>query len=223
MSSFYAELAVAGSTYPLRQCQFGFAQATDARGRVVAKVRHGQLHLTLDVPDNNLLLAWASTAHKRLAGHITFFEADRRTARETVSFEAGQCVRYQESFEAGNAEAGAYVCQLVIAAEKLVLTPGGAPGAFVPAAAREYTNKHLSNMVPALATVKRWNGGAGPDGMGDTIGKFSGRQFDPDNCGGPIINASWQEVAINAEGIAKVQTHVSRYGEDPDNDAIAAS
>jgi hypothetical protein len=50
MSSFYAELEIAGSTYPLRKCQFEFEQATDGRGRVVAKVRHGQLHLTLDVP-----------------------------------------------------------------------------------------------------------------------------------------------------------------------------
>ena len=140
MSSFYAELEVAGSTYPLRQCQFGFEQATDARGRVVAKVRPGQLHLTLDVPDNDQLLAWASTAHKLLAGHVTFFEADRRTARETVSWEAGQCVRYQESFAAGDVGVGAYVCQLVIAATELVLTPGSAPGAFVPAAAREYAS-----------------------------------------------------------------------------------
>jgi hypothetical protein len=50
MSSFYAELEIAGSTYPLRKCQFEFEQATNGRGRVVAKVRHGQLHLTLDVP-----------------------------------------------------------------------------------------------------------------------------------------------------------------------------
>ena len=33
MSSFYAELVVAGKTYPVRQCQFGFTQATDQRGR----------------------------------------------------------------------------------------------------------------------------------------------------------------------------------------------
>lgn len=85
MSSFYAELEVAGSTYPLRQCQFGFEQTTYARGRVVAKVRHGQLHLTLNVPPDDLLLDWANTAHKLLAG----FDTGPPTARETVSF-AGQ-------------------------------------------------------------------------------------------------------------------------------------
>jgi hypothetical protein len=94
MSSFYGELEVAGSSYPLRLCQFEFEQATDSRGRVVAKVRHGQLHLTLDVPHDDQLLNWANTPHKLLAGHVTFFDTGRRTARETVSFAAGQCVRY---------------------------------------------------------------------------------------------------------------------------------
>lgn len=148
MSSFYAELDVAGNTYPLRQCQFEFEQATDARGRVVAKVRHGQVHLTLDVPDNDLLLDWANTAHKLLAGHVTFFDTGRRTARETVSFAAGQCVSYQESFTAGDASNGAYVCQLVIATSALVLTPGGAPGAFVAPAARAY-----ATAAPAIAAA----------------------------------------------------------------------
>ena len=86
----------------MRQCQFGFDQATDARGRVVAKVRHGLLHLTLDVPDDGVLLDWANTAHKPLPGHVTFFEANQRTARATVSFAAGQCVGYHEIFEAGD-------------------------------------------------------------------------------------------------------------------------
>ena len=56
----------------------------EMRGAGVAKVRHGQLCLTLDVPHNDLLLDWANTAHKLLAGHITFFDTGRRTARETV-------------------------------------------------------------------------------------------------------------------------------------------
>lgn len=154
MSSFYAELEVAGNTYPLRQCQFEFEQATDPRGRVVAKVRHGQLHLTLDVPHNDLLLDWANTAHKLLAGHITFFDTGRRTARETVSFTAGQCVSYQESFTAGDAGEGAYVCQLIIAtAEKLVLAPGGPAGAFVAPAAREHAAPVLAAVATAAASI----------------------------------------------------------------------
>jgi hypothetical protein len=103
---------------PLRQCQFEFTQATDQRGRAAVVLeegdvaRHGLLHLTLDVPADDQLLDWANTVHKPLAGHVTFFEDDRRTARETVRFAAGQCVSYHESFVAGDGEAGAYVCQL---------------------------------------------------------------------------------------------------------------
>ena len=51
-------------------------------------MRHGLLHLTLDVPDADLLLDWAHAAHKPLGGHVTFFETNRQTARETVSFTA---------------------------------------------------------------------------------------------------------------------------------------
>lgn len=78
--------------------------------------------------------------------------------------------------------------------------------------------------VPGVValTPTKWKGGAGPDGMGDTIGKFSGRKFDPENCGGPIINAVWQHVEIDEKGISKVLTHISRYGEDPENEAMLA-
>jgi hypothetical protein len=109
MSSFYAELVIAGHTYPVRQCEFGFSQATDGRGRVQAKVRHGLLHLTLDVPTDNQLLGWAQAAHKPLAGHVTFFETNQRTARETVRFAAGQCVGYDEVFESGAAGDGLFL------------------------------------------------------------------------------------------------------------------
>jgi hypothetical protein len=136
MSSFYAELTVDGQMpYPLRQCQFGFTQATDPRGRAAAKVRHGLLHLTLDVPSDDQLLDWANTIYKPLTGYVTFFEDDRKTPRETVSFAAGQCVSYHESFVAGDGQAGAYVCQLIITSAGLTLAPGGAPQAFVPPAA----------------------------------------------------------------------------------------
>lgn len=50
MGSFYAELHVAGHAFPVRRADFSVHQDTDHRGRVVGKVRHGPLHLTLDVP-----------------------------------------------------------------------------------------------------------------------------------------------------------------------------
>ena len=90
MASFYAELEVSGRTYPVRSCQFEFTQATGERGRVVAKVRHELVHVALDVPNDDVLLDWANTAHKPLAGHVTFFETDQRTARETLNWVAGQ-------------------------------------------------------------------------------------------------------------------------------------
>lgn len=138
MASFSAELTVAGHTYPVRRCEFGFSQATDARGRVQAKVRHGLLHLTLDVPDHDQLLAWAQAAHKPLSGHVTFFETNRQAARETVSFAAGQCVGYEEVFVSGAGGDGAYVCQLTLTSAGLTLAPGGPAGAFVAPAAREH-------------------------------------------------------------------------------------
>ena len=147
MASFHAELEISGTTYSVRSCSFEFTQATNERGRVMAKVRHGLVHVTLDVPDDALLLAWGTTAHQPLAGHVTFFETGGRTARETLAWEAGECVGYHETFAAGDGAAGAYVCQLVIAAPKLVLTPGGPARPLVAATPRDYATA----LPPALA------------------------------------------------------------------------
>lgn len=57
MASFYAELELRGRTYPLRTGTYAFTQATNERGRAAAKVRHGQLRLALDVPDDDALLS----------------------------------------------------------------------------------------------------------------------------------------------------------------------
>lgn len=149
MASFHAELEVGGRTYPVRTCSFDFTQATNEHGRVAAKVRHGLLHLTLDVPDDGLLLDWGTAAHKPLDGHITFFETDRRTARETVSFAAGACVGYHEAFAGGDAGAGAYVCQLTIAAARLVLTPGGPARPLATPPPRDYATKSAAAALPA--------------------------------------------------------------------------
>ena len=125
MGSFYAELQVGGRGYPVRHCSYHFTQATDERGRVSAKVRHGLVQLTLDVPDDDFLLSWAAAPHKPLPGQVVFFDARGGPARETLAWEAGECVGYQEEFLSGSIEAGAYVCHLTIAAPKLRLLPGG--------------------------------------------------------------------------------------------------
>lgn len=130
MASFYAELHVAGYCYPVRVCTYSFSQATDARGRVVAKVRPGLIYVTLDVPNGDFLLVWAATAHKPLAGYLIFSSTRGGPALETLSWEAGHCVGYQEEFRSGNKEEGAYVCHLTIAAAQLTLREGG-PGDYL--------------------------------------------------------------------------------------------
>ena len=138
MASFSAELRVAGHAYPLRHCTYGVHQATDGRGRAAEKVRTALLELVLDVPADNFLEAWAAAAHRPLDGCVVFFDPYGGTARETVSWQAGHGVDYREEFEAGDAEAGAYVCHVSIAAPKLVLASGGPPVPFVAPAARDH-------------------------------------------------------------------------------------
>jgi hypothetical protein len=53
-------------------------------------------------------------------------------------------------------------------------------------------------------------------------GPASGRDFDPDKAGGPIEPKSLDDVKITHEGVDKVESHVSRFGSDPNNDAMMA-
>jgi len=137
MASFYAELQVAGRTYPLRACTYEFTQATGTRGQAVANVRPGLVHLTLNVPEEDTLLDWAATAYKPLPGHVIFYDAKGGSALETLAWTAGHCVGYQEQFEQGNQELGAYVCHLTIAAPQLTLRPGS-PAAYISPAPGEH-------------------------------------------------------------------------------------
>lgn len=147
MASFYAELQVASATYPVRTCTYEFTQATSERGRVAAKVRHSLVLLTLDVPHNDLLLAWAHAPHKVLAGRVVFYDAKGGPALETLAWEDGQCVGYQEEFVSGSITAGAYVCRLTITTPKLTMQPGG-PLAYVAPAPGEH-----GSPASAAATV----------------------------------------------------------------------
>jgi hypothetical protein len=153
MASFYAELQVAGNTYPVRRCSFAFHQPTDPRGRVHARVRHEPLYLLLDVPDDDALFHWASTPHKPLAGQVVFYETARRIARETLAFAAGECVGYAETFDAGDTSDGAYQCQLVITAPAFELRVGG------PAAVVKPASKSMSGMVITISNLAAAAGG----------------------------------------------------------------
>jgi hypothetical protein len=151
MASFSAQLHVAGATYPVRHCAYEFTQATRERGRVGAKVRHGLVRLTLDVPDDDRLLDWAATPYKPLAGRVSIYDAKGGPVLETLAWEEGQCVGYQEEFSSGDQNQGAYVCHLTIAAPKLTLHPGG-PAAYVADAAGEHgsSQRGLLNPLPLV-------------------------------------------------------------------------
>jgi hypothetical protein len=88
--------------YPVVLWTYSFTQATAVWGRVQKYLRHGLLELVLDVPAGDQLLLWAATPHRPLDGHVSFYRSSEFIARETVSFKAGQCVSYQEVFDAGN-------------------------------------------------------------------------------------------------------------------------
>jgi hypothetical protein len=75
---------VAGQRYPVRQGTYEFTQATDPRGRVTARVRTGLVCLTLDVPPDDVLLDWAATPNKPLAGQVVFRAAQGGSAVETL-------------------------------------------------------------------------------------------------------------------------------------------
>jgi hypothetical protein len=89
MASFYAELQVGGHTFLVQHCTYEFTQATNERGRVIAKVRHGLVQLLLDVPTQDVLLDWAATPHKLLAGQVVFYDAKGGPALETLAWEDG--------------------------------------------------------------------------------------------------------------------------------------
>ncbi|WP_046247494.1 type VI secretion system tube protein TssD [Hymenobacter terrenus] len=154
MASFYAELRVAGHVYPLRYCTYGVQQATGERGRPVERVRHGRLDAVADVPADDFLPDWAATPHRPLAGHVVFYDVQGGPPRETVSWEAGHCVDYQETFESGNAAEGSYVCHVSIAAPKLAFNAGGPATAFVVPPARDHGTPPVAVMRGCRPTLR---------------------------------------------------------------------
>ncbi|HET9501896.1 MAG TPA: type VI secretion system tube protein TssD [Hymenobacter sp.] len=147
MASFSAELHVGGQVFRLRQCTYQTEQATDARGRTVAKVRFGPVALVLDVPEGDALLAWAASPHKRQAADIVFRSVMGGSPLETLRLSGAYCVAYAEEFVHGDATAGAYVAHLTLSDPGgFTLLPGGPAAGFVAPAAREY-----AYVAPAVA------------------------------------------------------------------------
>lgn len=151
---------MAGHRYPVRQCTYEFTQSVGPRGRVTERVRMGLVQLTLDVPADDFLPGWAATPNQPLAGQVVFLAAQGGAALETLGWETGQCVGYQEEFVAGDQEAGAYVCHLTIAAPKLTLQPGGplaygSPGMTEPTTIQAYADDLFGTafLTPGVAAA----------------------------------------------------------------------
>ncbi len=126
MPAFSAQLRVAGHVLPVLRCAYQTHQVTDGRGRVTAKVRYQPVELLLDVPDHDVLLAWAADPHKRQAADIVFHDPTTGSATETLHLAAAYCVGYSENFAEGDAGTGAYQCHLTLSdPDVFTLVPGG--------------------------------------------------------------------------------------------------
>ncbi|MBO2009904.1 type VI secretion system tube protein TssD [Hymenobacter negativus] len=153
MASFHAELHLTGTRYRVVHCNYACQQPTDARGQANAKVRHDLLHLVVDVPTDDALLAWAATPHKPLAGQVVFYNATQLVALETIAFTEGECVGYHETFESGANGDGAYVCRLAITAPAFELRAGGAAAAPAVAASSLQTAAEVTTKAASAAAA----------------------------------------------------------------------
>ncbi|GEM_PF-4347144 len=152
MASFYAELHVEGGSYRVVHCSYSCHQATDARGRAAAKVRHSPLELVVDVPTDDGLLSWAEARHKPLDGQVVFYDIASQVAHETIAFTAGECVQYREQFTSSATGDGAYVCHLTITATGFELRAGGP--AMALATATELTAPSEAEAAPATMVAR---------------------------------------------------------------------
>ncbi|WP_052732858.1 type VI secretion system tube protein TssD [Hymenobacter terrenus] len=157
MASSYAEMHVDGHVFPIRLCTYGVHQATHQRGRVSTKVRYDEVNVTLDVPHEHVLSAWAAAPQKRLPASLVFKDAAGGSALETVSLKAAYCVSYDEEFVHGDVNTGAYVCLITLSdPDGWTMLPGGPATTFVAPAAREHG-------LPVALLNAAIGGGPAPD------------------------------------------------------------
>jgi|GEM_PF-3397819 len=154
MASFSARLQVEGQAFQVQHCSFGVQQATHQQGRVSAKVRYGLVQVLLDVPDGEVLLAWAADPQKRLAADVVFLDANGGSAVETLHLPTAYCVAYEEEFRQGNSQAGAYVCHLTLSDPTgWTILPGGPATAFLAPTVREHGNPPAA-LAPSPALLQ---------------------------------------------------------------------
>jgi len=118
------------------------------------------VQLVLDVPDGDVLPAWAADPHKRQTTAVVFLDANGGRAVETLRLPAAYCVAYQEQFSSGDAAGGAYQCFLTLSDPSgWTIAPGGPATAFVAPAARDHGGATVAT-VAASGLRNRAIGGA---------------------------------------------------------------
>ncbi|SHL84535.1 type VI secretion system tube protein TssD [Hymenobacter psychrotolerans] len=120
MAYIHAELHLAGQTYPLAACTFGFHQNTDQRGRPNSKVVGAPLQLLLEGEEGAALAEWAGLPDSLRSGEVVFFPDDARQPRRTLAFTDARCVHQHVQLVPGAGEA-AHQCLLVLSAQQLEL------------------------------------------------------------------------------------------------------
>jgi|GEM_PF-2287496 len=118
MTYINAELHLAGRTYPLAACTFGFRQSTDQRGRPNSKVTGTPLQLLLDGEEGPELAEWASLPDSLRSGEVVFFPDEATLPRRTLTFTDARCVHQQVQLVPGLDEAS-HQCLLVLSAQEL--------------------------------------------------------------------------------------------------------
>ncbi|HGP1081066.1 TPA: S-type pyocin domain-containing protein [Pseudomonas aeruginosa] len=56
-----------------------------------------------------------------------------------------------------------------------------------------------------------------PYGETNARGKYSGRDYNTEKAGGPILDLDWRTAKIDRTGVDKVKLHTGRFGESPEN------
>lgn len=142
MASFSAELRVAGRVYHLLRCTYSAYQATDARGRASAKVRHSPVELVLLAPRDNFLGAWGADPYKRCAIDIVYRDANGGQPLETLSMAGAYCVGYGQRFQEGGVSKdsqtvtpSSYVVYLTLTDPDGFRIQSGGGGTYTPPAA----------------------------------------------------------------------------------------
>jgi hypothetical protein len=77
----------------------------------------------------------------------------------------------------------------------------------------------LENLLENSSKSKP-KGGRGPVGIGNIIGKYSKRPFNPEKAGGEILSLDWKDTIVTTEGIDEIIKHIQRFEYDEWNERM---